>query len=1055
MKLWLAPAAVAGLAMFLLLPAQNTSAVDEQLARHRNLGKAFYENPTTQKEAVEEFRKALALQPESARERLNYGLALLRAGQADEGVAELKKVQEQDPSLPHTWFNLGIAYKRAGEHEQALKQFERMLTMVPDDPISWYNAGVLRKLLGDTAGAMTAFEKAAALDPGFAAPRFQLFNAYRVAGKAEEAKKQLAAFQQLKKEQEGAAIPEDVEWNMYAEVFDIMEDTAPRVDPVEPTFASRPLGRAEGIVLADANADGRPDVLRWTAAGLLGLDGKVVAGTEGIQMAAAGDFDNDGRQDLVAILKGRPVLLHNTTAGFAVAPLPAAGTDFSSALWVDFDHDYDLDLLLLGTKSTLLRNEGSAGFADRSGSFPFRQGEAVAAAVTRIIPDTKGFDIVVSYRDGGGTLYRDALGGRYTAEDFPLPDGAADLQVHDINNDGWLDLAYVSGEGAGALRNRKGKFEADLAAPGAKSYAWADLTNRGLLDLMTPGSVRRNSGRGTLSPAAELKVSDGCVALAAADVNADGKIDLACAAGEGARLLENTSKHANQFLRVGIGGIKNLKLASSAEIEVKAGPRYQKALYPGWPVTFGLGQEQAADTVRITWPNGLIQNEIKQSVGKPYQYAEAQRLSGSCPIIWSWNGKQFEYITDVLGVAPLGASAGDGTYFPVDHDEYVQIAGSSLQPREGEYEIRITEELSEVAYLDQVRLLAVDHPAAVSIYTNDKFKAPPFPDFRLFGVDRPIRPIAARDSRGQNVRAALLNKDLVYPDGFRRDMAGVAEKHTLELDFGRNSTPADRSILVLHGWVDWADGSTFLGAAQQGGPGLMPPYLQVKNESGQWKTVIEDMGMPAGKPKTIVVDLSGKWLSESREVRIVTNLCVYWDEIFLADPARQFRPAITEAPLLTAGLRFRGFSPNRVHPQRKQPEQFWYDGELPESMWNPTPGLYTRYGPVLELAEKVDEKLIIMGSGDELRLRFSARDLPPVPPGFRRDFLLMVDGWAKDRDPNTAFGQTVEPLPFHGMSSYPPPIGQKYPDTPELREYRQRYNTRPALRPLRPIRPSD
>ena len=129
-----------------------------------------------------------------------------------------------------------------------------------------------------------------------------------------------------------------------------------------------------------------------------------------------------------------------------------------------------------------------------------------------------------------------------------------------------------------------------------------------------------------------------------------------------------------------------------------------------------------AETVRITWPNGLIQNEIKQAGGKTYKYEEAQRLSGSCPIIWTWNGREFEYITDVLGVAPLGASSGDGKYFPVDHDEYIQISGKSLVPVDGEYRIRITEELSEVAYIDQLKLIAVDHPAEMSVFTNDKFK---------------------------------------------------------------------------------------------------------------------------------------------------------------------------------------------------------------------------------------------------------------------------------------------------------------------------------------------
>ena len=118
-------------------------------------------------------------------------------------------------------------------------------------------------------------------------------------------------------------------------------------------------------------------------------------------------------------------------------------------------------------------------------------------------------------------------------------------------------------------------------------------------------------------------------------------------------------------------------------------------------------------------------------------------------------------------------------------------------------------------------------------------------------------------------------------------------------------------------------------------------------------------------------------------------------------------------------------------------------------MWNPTPGLYTRYGDVTKLLAQVDDKLVLMGSGDEVQLRFDAAALPPLPPGWRRDWLLKVDGWAKDRDANTAYSQTVGPLPFHGMSSYPYPAAEHYPDSPEYRDYIKQYNTRPALRLLR------
>jgi hypothetical protein len=293
-------------------------------------------------------------------------------------------------------------------------------------------------------------------------------------------------------------------------------------------------------------------------------------------------------------------------------------------------------------------------------------------------------------------------------------------------------------------------------------------------------------------------------------------------------------------------------------------------------------------------------------------------------------------------------------------------------------------------------------------------------------------------------------KDRRYAGPVSRNYQGVAGKHALELDFG-SAAPDNRAVLVLNGWVDWADGSTFLAASQEGNGGLQPPYLQVKDAQGRWRTVIEDMGMPSGKTKTIAVDLTGKFLSASREIRIVTNLCVYWDEIFLGEDSAE--PAVRLTPLdaSSGDLGFRGYSRRVIHARRKQPEHFDYAQVLPVSNWNPTPGLYTRYGEVRELLTEPDDRMVVMGSGDELRLSFDARTLPPLPKGWTRDFLLHVDGWAKDRDANTAFSQTVEPLPFHQMSSYPYPAAERFPDSPEMQRYRREYLTRPGRWLIAPL----
>ena len=207
-------------AYFLCGGAAPAPSVGERLWRHRNLGKALFETPTTVSESVAELKQALDLAPDSVRDRLNYGLALLRAGSTKEAIVELEKVQKQDPSLPHTWFNLGIAFKRESRYEDAIRQFVHMAELVPDEPISHYNLGLLYHLAEKDDLALKQFEIAAKLDPKLVAPRFQIYNSYRLQGKDEEAAKALAAFQAVRQSQQAADESEDMEWCSYAELYD-------------------------------------------------------------------------------------------------------------------------------------------------------------------------------------------------------------------------------------------------------------------------------------------------------------------------------------------------------------------------------------------------------------------------------------------------------------------------------------------------------------------------------------------------------------------------------------------------------------------------------------------------------------------------------------------------------------------------------------------------------------------------------------------------------------------------------------------------------------------
>ena len=723
--------------------------------------------------------------------------------------------------------------------------------------------------------------RSAQLDPALAGPRFQLATAYRQLKRADDAAREMARFREIKNRTAGAAFPEDLEWSYYSELYDVIDPRDARSDapPAALSFESRTLeagldAATAGLALLDVGGDGAPDVLAWSSRGVRLYSGareKAESGLEGLDHVleiVPGDFDNDGLSDLVVLSRDGAALYRQQDGRFHADPAPLPAGPFRAALWLDYDHDYDLDLLLLGRASKLLRNQGERGWADRTGDFPFVAGEATLATPFHAISDTQGMDVAIAYSTGPGVLYRDRLGGSYEATPLPgVPAGTRSLVAYDSDADGWTDLAASDGRRTQLLHNERGATFAARGEVAAGTPAlWADLENRAVSELVAAGRVHRNLGLARFAAASRpAGWPEAMVAATGADFDGDGRLDLACVDGSGTlQLLSNRTESKNRWLAVSLEGVKNLKLAPGSEVELRAGRSYQKKIYRDEPLLFGLAEHAEVDVVRITWPNGLIQNETRQAAGAR-RFKEAPRLSGSCPMIYTWNGAEFEFITDVLGVAPLGASAGDGEYFPVDHDEVIQIAADSLVPRDGRYEVRIVEELREVAFLDEIRLIAVDRPATTEVFTNDKFKGPPFPGFRLFGVERRIPPVAAHDHRGRDVLGRVLHRDQSYPDDFERDMAGVAEPHHLDLDFGE-AAPHGRAVLVLSGWVDWADGSTFLARAQGSATGLAMPSLQVKDEAGEWRTVIEDMGLPAGKPKTIVVDLTDKFLSASRAV---------------------------------------------------------------------------------------------------------------------------------------------------------------------------------------------
>ncbi|MEM6691119.1 MAG: hypothetical protein AAF664_16945, partial [Planctomycetota bacterium] len=119
-----------------------------------------------------------------------------------------------------------------------------------------------------------------------------------------------------------------------------------------------------------------------------------------------------------------------------------------------------------------------------------------------------------------------------------------------------------------------------------------------------------------------------------------------------------------------------------------------------------------------------------------------------------------------------------------------------------------------------------------------------------------------------------------------------------------------------------------------------------------------------------------------------------------------------------------GFSPKEKHPGLG-PDDYDYANASTATKWPPLAGTLTNFGPVDELIRQWDDQMVVIAGGDEVRMRVS---VPPEPPphGWVRDFVLHAVGWDKDADLNTLAGQSVGPLPFKDMVSYPPSVFQAF-----------------------------
>ena len=370
---------------------------------------------------------------------------------------------------------------------------------------------------------------------------------------------------------------------------------------------------------------------------------------------------------------------------------------------------------------------------------------------------------------------------------------------------------------------------------------------------------------------------------------------------------------------------------------------------------------------------------------------------------------------------------------------YVKVGRDMIRAREGKLSFRLMEPMEEVVYLDQVEVLAVDHPRDFEVYPNEYFAShPPYPAFKVITSRNARPPAGAWDEHGHDVLRDLAGHRYVG-DFELLPFKGFAKLHSQELDLGEPYLGGPLRLL-LHGEIEYFT-ATGMYAADQAGVRAIAPYVEALDAKGNGVQVVGDMGFPAGLPRTMVADLTGKVPPGTSRIRIGTNLNIYWDQILVDQTADVAGIEMQAVPLAEAQLRFHGF-PRQVAGNPKSDLWYVYDDVSPTGPYVHHAGNFTAYGDVRPLLDAADDRFVIIGSGDEVALEFDPSSLPALKPGWSRDYFLYADGFAKDMDFYESLSDTVEPLPFHSMPAYPYGAGTRYPMTPDYLRYRLTYNTR-------------
>ena len=1032
----------------------------------------------------------LARDPQHVRALYFKGIVLQHQGDAAAAAPCFERVVAQRPDDGVAWYILGICKQRLGQ--DAEKELRRAIELRPYLVSAYYRLWQTLQAAGRSEEAAPHLERFKQLRESPLAELIELPQ-YNQMG-------ELALVLPLSGSPAPGAAP-DAFTHRAGPAQDLLVRPAAAAGG-----AHAPLG---GAAFVDTDRDGQPELFlsggsdagRPPAFHLRLASGRAepvasaLAEVGAVMAVAIGDYDNDESPDLVVVTATGNELFRGAPDGSftrttELLTQPAAGGRSRSALWFDADHDGDLDLLVCntGAPTQLFNNNADGTFTEIavSAGIAAPEGDSLMALPGDVDGD-RDTDLVLLRAGAPARVFLNELSGAF--REAPLAAairGELGGMMQDFDGDGFLDILALAerpalpslhlGDGRGNFRVSQAFAETAVAAATfgvIQAVRAADLDLDGDLDVALfgeEGHALLNDGAGHFTLLRRVWAPlerNRIIGVELADLTGDLIPDvllLERGAEDRLRLIPGEIEPAATALALAPTGVRSRdkRTRSPASgygvaLTVRAGLHEQSRIVTGQgggftqsplPVIFGLLGAPRADYARLDWPDGVAQVEIALAAGVTHAVAETQRKVSSCPVLFTWNGERFEFITDFAGVGGLGYFVGGGEYAqptPVDH---VKVEPGQLRLRDdAHYEVRITEPMEETAYFDRLELLAIDHPTDWMVFPDERLTITgPAPTRELLVIDAPIFPEHAVNPAGEPCAEHLRHADRHYafePELDRR-FIGFCVPHTLELDFGGQLAglrPGERVFLLINGYLEYPYSQTTY-AAGQAHLGWEPIAIERQTAGGAWETIVPDAGALGGMARTMTVDLTGLLDGAAPcRLRLTTNLEIFYDQIFLARPLAADRVAVHALPVAQADLRYVGFA-REVSPDGRQPLIYDYQQTDLTVPFRTLSGAYTRYGAVEELLRDDDDLFVLVGSGDEIAVTFDARALPPLPAGVVRSFVLVSHAFCKDMDRYTATPETLEPMPFRGMSRYPYPEHERPPETPAQRRVRETYNTR-------------